>query len=131
MLRRARVALIAATFLTLALAGTAGASYDAHTVLVKFRPGVSAANRLAAVQAAGGSALTGSVRALGVSVARVASDPSAVAARLNRSALVQYAEVNQILRVTATPNDPRFSELYGLNNTGQTGGTADADIDAP
>jgi subtilisin family serine protease len=30
-----------------------------------------------------------------------------------------------------TPNDPFFSYLYGLHNTGQTGGTADADIDAP
>jgi subtilisin family serine protease/C1A family cysteine protease len=29
------------------------------------------------------------------------------------------------------PNDPYFSYLYGLHNTGQTGGTADADIDAP
>ena len=29
------------------------------------------------------------------------------------------------------PNDPLFSQLYGLNNTGQTGGTPDADIDAP
>ena len=29
------------------------------------------------------------------------------------------------------PNDPRYSELWGLNNTGQTGGTSDADIDAP
>ncbi len=29
------------------------------------------------------------------------------------------------------PNDPSFSSLYGLHNTGQTGGTADADIDAP
>ena len=29
------------------------------------------------------------------------------------------------------PNDPSFPRLYGLNNTGQTGGTADADIDAP
>jgi thermitase len=35
------------------------------------------------------------------------------------------------MRVSAVPNDPRFAELYGLNNTGQTGGTADADIDAP
>ena len=36
------------------------------------------------------------------------------------------------MRVTrGRPNDPRFAELYGLNNTGQTGGTADADIDAP
>ncbi|NEN89363.1 MAG: S8 family serine peptidase [Okeania sp. SIO3H1] len=30
-----------------------------------------------------------------------------------------------------TPNDPNFSNLWGLNNTGQTGGTIDADIDAP
>jgi subtilisin family serine protease len=30
-----------------------------------------------------------------------------------------------------TPNDPSFNQLWGLNNTGQTGGTADADIDAP
>ncbi|MEG4489669.1 S8 family serine peptidase, partial [Microcoleus sp. D2_18a_B4] len=31
---------------------------------------------------------------------------------------------------TTTPNDPGYSQLWGLNNTGQTGGTADADIDA-
>jgi subtilisin family serine protease len=30
-----------------------------------------------------------------------------------------------------TPNDTSFNQLWGLNNTGQTGGTADADIDAP
>jgi thermitase len=29
------------------------------------------------------------------------------------------------------PQRPLFGELYGLNNTGQTGGTADADIDVP
>jgi large repetitive protein len=29
------------------------------------------------------------------------------------------------------PNDARFGELWGMHNTGQTGGTADADIDAP
>ena len=28
------------------------------------------------------------------------------------------------------PNDPRFSEQWALNNTGQSGGTVDADIDA-
>jgi len=30
-----------------------------------------------------------------------------------------------------TPNDTSFSFLWGMNNTGQTGGTIDADIDAP
>lgn len=31
----------------------------------------------------------------------------------------------------AITNDPDIGKLWGLNNTGQTGGTADADIDAP
>ena len=30
-----------------------------------------------------------------------------------------------------TPNDPQFAEQWVLHNTGQTGGTVDADIDAP
>ena len=33
------------------------------------------------------------------------------------------------LQIATTPNDPRFSELYGLENNGSTG-VADADIDA-
>ena len=44
---------------------------------------------------------------------------------------VEYAEPNIIGHVESTPDDPRFSELWGLHNTGQTGGTPDADIDAP
>src|SRR6266702_1757754 len=44
---------------------------------------------------------------------------------------VLYAEPNYIVHVFATPNDPRFSELWGLHNTGQTGGTPGADIRAP
>jgi subtilisin family serine protease len=44
---------------------------------------------------------------------------------------VLYAEPNYILRTTLTPNDTRFGEMWGLNNVGQSGGTPDADIDAP
>ncbi len=48
---------------------------------------------------------------------------------------VLYAEPNYIRRTTQqaflTPNDPQFSQLWALHNTGQTGGTPDADIDAP
>jgi subtilisin family serine protease len=45
---------------------------------------------------------------------------------------VLYAEPNYILRTTTlTPNDTRFGEMWGLNNVGQSGGTPDADIDAP
>lgn len=43
-----------------------------------------------------------------------------------------YIEPNFVLHATATvPNDPQFSSLYGLDNTGQLGGKVDADIDAP
>ena len=44
---------------------------------------------------------------------------------------VAYAEPNFKLQPARAPNDPRYGELWGLNNTGQTGGTPDADIDAP
>jgi subtilisin family serine protease len=45
---------------------------------------------------------------------------------------VEYAEPNyEISALDLVPNDPRFSQIWSLHNTGQTGGTADADIDAP
>jgi thermitase len=43
---------------------------------------------------------------------------------------IAYAEPNFKLQPAAVPNDPGYKYLYGLNNTGQTGGTTDADIDA-
>lgn len=50
---------------------------------------------------------------------------------ISRHPAVKYAEPNYVIRVSGTPDDPNFSSLWGLNNTGQDGGTADADIDAP
>ncbi|MBI4488165.1 MAG: S8 family serine peptidase, partial [Deltaproteobacteria bacterium] len=44
---------------------------------------------------------------------------------------VLYAEPNYIVKALVGPNDPRFGGLWGLHNTGQAGGTNDADIDAP
>lgn len=47
---------------------------------------------------------------------------------------VAYAEPNYLYRPVqspTTPSDPDFRALWGLHNTGQTGGTADADVDAP
>ena len=66
----------------------------------------------------------------------------AVAAEMNEAALagigrnpnVKYVELDQEVHIVQTPlypNDPRFGDLWGLNNTGQTGGTPGADIDAP
>ncbi len=46
--------------------------------------------------------------------------------------IVSLAQFNHFVKERATtPNDPFFSQQWALNNTGQSGGTADADIDAP
>src|ERR687894_686262 len=44
---------------------------------------------------------------------------------------VAYAEPNFKVYPSAAPNDPNYRDLWGLNNAGQTGGTTDADTDAP
>ena len=43
---------------------------------------------------------------------------------------VIYAEPNYIYKTCFIPNDPDLCLQWGLNNSGQTGGTLDADIDA-
>jgi thermitase len=109
------------------VAVAAPASAASGAIIVKFARGTSAAQRSALL---GTTQLRGTIHGLGAHVVR-SGDPAALAARLNGSALVQYAEVDKTMRIAAMPNDPRFAELYALDNTGQTGGTADADIDAP
>jgi subtilisin family serine protease len=44
---------------------------------------------------------------------------------------VEYAEPNYLGQGCLMPNDPSFNVQWGLHNTGQTGGTSDADIDGP
>ena len=49
---------------------------------------------------------------------------------IHRTGLVRYAEVSTYGEYLAVPNDTRYGEQWGLNNTGQTGGTPGADMDA-
>ena len=51
--------------------------------------------------------------------------------RFNQSANVLYAEPNYKYKLLVVPNDPMFPDLWALDNTGQTGGIEDADVDAP
>jgi subtilisin family serine protease/subtilisin-like proprotein convertase family protein len=44
---------------------------------------------------------------------------------------VTTAEPDYVVTADLIPNDPSFPTQWGLNNTGQSGGVADADIDAP
>ena len=120
MLTRLRAAGIAGIAFLVLASGAQAADYDADTVIVKFKPGAPVVGDV-----------VGSISANGAKVLRVSGDPADVAARLNRSANVLYAEPNFTMRTQAIPNDARFGELYGFNNTGQGGGSPDADIDAP
>ncbi|MGI6419918.1 MAG: S8 family serine peptidase [Thermoguttaceae bacterium] len=59
------------------------------------------------------------------------ADVAEIARQLAGRPGVAYAEPNYVWSADVTPNDPRFGELWGMHNTGQTGGQPDADIDAP
>ena len=75
-----------------------------------------------------------SKKQLEISVFRI-TDPSLTITQaikaLKASGQVLYAEPDYPLSINAIPDDSSFSSLYGLHNTGQSGGTDDADIDAP
>jgi thermitase len=130
-----RRTIVVAACAAAALAGwaapAAAARYEAQEVIVKYADGITTGQRVGLFERTGVARTLGPVAGVGAKLVRVNGDAADVAARLNRSRLVNYAEPNYILRVQAIPNDPSFDELYGLNNTGQTGGAPDADIDAP
>jgi len=106
-----------------------------HEVLVKFRPGVRAdagsyvvrMHELRQPRELDDTGLThfsSGSKPVAQLVKELSADPD-----------VEYAEPNYIVEtqsapVPATPNDPMFSLLWGLKNTGQNGGLPNADIEA-
>jgi len=105
----------------------AGAYVD-DEILVKFNPGTPARAVLEAHRQAGGRVI-GEIAALDVQIVKVG--PGQAAQRLpvyQRNPNVEYAELNGIVKAL---DDPFFPTQWGLHNTGQLGGTPDADIDAP
>ncbi|MGA2322215.1 MAG: S8 family serine peptidase [Sedimentisphaerales bacterium] len=52
-------------------------------------------------------------------------------ASLKQSSSVMYAGPDYVSHIFVVPNDTMFSNLWGMHNTGQAGGTSGADIDAP
>ncbi|MBI3271083.1 MAG: discoidin domain-containing protein [Planctomycetes bacterium] len=114
-------------------------AYVPAQVLLKFRPEASPSDRGKVVAS---SLKGGSLGQLGEEQDPMAggwilvSIPPNVPVRQALESLVDEptiacAEPNYLQYASRTPNDPRFGELYGLHNVGQTGGTSDADIDAP
>jgi len=116
-----------------------GPAYAAGEVLVRLRAGASLSGKKALASALGAAGfrdlrvqailppgqrilLFKSTTLTGDALVKSAlRNPNVIAASLNYR---RYADA-------VTPNDPRFPELWGLNNTGQSGGTPGADISAP
>jgi subtilisin family serine protease len=61
---------------------------------------------------------------------RLGADVKQMAAQYSSLRNVEVAEIDGIGGVGFAPNDPLVGNCWGLNNTGQDGGTADADVDA-
>jgi len=106
-------------------------------MLVKFKPGRARA-AMDNIRATRNIRVTASsrFRRMDWHVVKVRSDRSLkdVIIAYRESPDVLYAEPNYRVRALEDqhiPDDPRFDDLWGMHNTGQTGGTPDADIDAP
>jgi len=107
------------------------ARYVPGEVLVKFKSGTSivAMNKL---HGALGAGKIRDIRHLGIHRMKLPEDVKVEeAVQIYRNdPNVEFAEPNYIVKTSAIPNDPGYSLQWGLNNTGQTGGIAGADIHA-
>jgi len=117
-----------------------GAVYrvNPEVITVRFAPTVSDLPRFVAIAGPGPSGIFARLETirsnrLGFHDLRLPSDvdPFDVLDALRATGLVEAAEENTLGRYDAAPSDPQFSNQWALDNTGQTGGTPDADVDAP
>ncbi len=106
--------------------------YRSDHILVRFRPG-TAPNLVAAVHSAMNAQVVKSWGTVnGLQLVRLPAGARLKefirAYRSNSSVL--YAEPDYVVHALGAPNDPQFSQLWGLQNTGQAGGKPGADIHA-
>ena len=107
------------------------AGADPGSILVRFGAGVVGHERDLALAMIGGVVRREYTLVPGLTCVEVAAPVDDALASLGRLPGVLYAEPNLFVHPIAIPNDPSFSSQWGMHNTGQTGGTPDADIDAP
>ncbi|MCA1830988.1 MAG: S8 family serine peptidase, partial [Actinobacteria bacterium] len=142
MVRRGGLALLGIALVCADLASVSARAetvplYEPHTVLVGFVPGTTEGVR-AQDHAALGARVTRRFAGIGLDVARLPEgvSPLVAAARYRTEPGVAYAELNRLTPLDSIPNDPRFGDEWGLNNTGQlcngcgTIGTAGMDVRA-
>jgi thermitase len=102
-------------------------------IIIDRKPGLSAAQQ-AALRAQAGVSYVGPGPLPGTEIDRApAGGLAAAVAALGHESQVRYAEPNGEVHAASAPNDPGFSQQWGLSNTGQTvlgtRGTPGDDID--
>ena len=109
-----------------------GPRHAPDSILVRFKAVAPPSERAQAHAMAGASVYRSFTLVEGLQVVKVPAGMTVKEAIevYQRHPAVLYAEPNWIVHHQATPNDPAFADLWGLHNTGQSGGVPDADIDA-
>lgn len=113
--------------------GVKAAAYKPGEVLVRFKPETVKTAQDTALAALRATRLRNVKGVEGLEVVKLGAGVSvedAVAA-LSADPTVASVQPNYRRRIAMVPDDARFDELWGMHNTGQTGGLDDADIDAP
>ena len=115
--------------------GAVSSSFVPDQILVKIKARASA-DAMASVNRENDARLEERIPGSRLGVVDIPDDLSVAAAveRYEASPEVEYAEPNyvyQLAQDVPTPSDPKFPQMYDLDNRGQYGGTFDADIDAP
>ena len=116
------------------------ANYVPGKLIVRFAAGAdgkiqSAAEKSQILSSLGGATIKRNFKIVpGLSVVKLPAGMTVEQALpvFNKASGILYAEPDYKVQICSTiPDDTRFDDLWGMHNTGQTGGTADADIDAP
>jgi subtilisin family serine protease len=108
------------------------AQYANDRVIVKLKPGIQSAD-IDAIRTSLDASVLKHLKLIGAELWKISgvSVDDAIA-RYRSDPRVLYIEPDYIVHaLEVIPNDPSFGLLWGMHNTGQTGGTPDADIDAP
>ena len=114
------------------------APYAPNQLILKFKQGIASAE-VAQFKSLFGAVSTQTIKLTGAEIWKLSGSLSVekILKQYRSNPIFEYIEPDYIvtkgtISPQATfPNDPSFNQLWGLHNTGQSGGTPDADIDAP
>jgi subtilisin family serine protease len=99
-------------------------------VLIRFAGGAGPSARAATVAAIHGNRIRAYRLVPGLELDRTSLPVAQAVAAARRQHGVLAAEADCRVHIDQVPNDPDLAQEWGLRNTGQTGGTTGADIDA-